>query len=122
MIELTQKQRDLLFKDLSARLSYGVIANIPLTENDNRVYKVTINWLKDFIDNNLVIIPYLRRMSSMTEEEKNTYDMFFNEDGLLNTSVDVYIDWLNENHFDYRGLIPMGLALPATEGMYNAKN
>ena len=29
------------------------------------------------------------------------------------------IDWLNANHFDYRGLIPMGLALPAKEGMYD---
>jgi type II secretory pathway component PulL len=28
------------------------------------------------------------------------------------------IDWLNKHGFDYRGLIPMGLALPATEGMY----
>jgi hypothetical protein len=29
------------------------------------------------------------------------------------------IDWLNENHFDYRGLIPMGLALQAPDGMYD---
>ena len=31
------------------------------------------------------------------------------------------IDWLNEHHFDYRGLIPMGLALEATEGMYKTE-
>ena len=33
--------------------------------------------------------------------------------------ISEFIDWLNENHFDYRGLIPMGLALEAPEGMYN---
>jgi hypothetical protein len=27
-------------------------------------------------------------------------------------------DWLNKKMFDYRGLIPMGLALEAPEGMY----
>jgi hypothetical protein len=54
----------------------------------------------------------------MTEEEKETYQMFFNEDGLLNTSIDTYLDWLLEGHFDFRGLIPRGLALESTEGMY----
>ena len=60
-------------------------------------------------------------MSSMTEEEKETYEMFFNEDGLLDTSVDTYLDWLLENHFDYRGLIPKGLAIEAPKGMYTDK-
>lgn len=36
---------------------------------------------------------------------------------IVETSQQV-IDWLLAHHFDYRGLIPMGLALEATEGMY----
>jgi hypothetical protein len=32
------------------------------------------------------------------------------------------IDWLNVHHFDYRGLIPMGLALEAPKDMYNTKS
>ena len=60
-----------------------------------------------------VIKPYLRPLSSMTEEEKETYQMFFNEDGLVNTSIDTYVDWLLEGHFDFRGLIEKGLAIAA---------
>jgi len=29
------------------------------------------------------------------------------------------IDWLYAHHFDFRGLIPMGLALKAKEGIYD---
>ena len=35
------------------------------------------------------------------------------------TNIDKIVDWLNSHHFDYRGLIEKGLALPAPEGMYN---
>ena len=62
--------------------------------------------------------PYLRPMSSMTEEEKKDYNSKFEG---RDFSWEIYYgstDWLNEHHFDYRGLIPMGLALPAPEGMY----
>jgi hypothetical protein len=76
--------------------------------------ETNISWTK-FIDE---IKPYLRPMSSMTEEEKETYQMFFNEYGLLNTSIDIYLDWLLEGHFDFRGLIQRCLALEAPEDMY----
>jgi len=76
------------------------------------------------------IKPYLRPLESMTEEEtKYKLSNFFR---VINTKIEgvgyiptlnsisaiKYVDWLNANHFDYRGLIPMGLALEAKEGMY----
>lgn len=70
--------------------------------------------------------PYLRPMSSMTAKEENFYYSCLDEmDGYKQTSPVIYqdkalslLDFLNANHFDYRGLIPMGLAIAAQEGMY----
>lgn len=74
--------------------------------------------------------PYLRPMSSMTVEEiRYKLSKFFK---IINTNIEEvgyiptlnsdsaieYINWLNANHFDYRGLIEKGLALEAPEGMY----
>ena len=66
------------------------------------------------------IKPYLRPMSSMTVREKEKLDrileyMYYDNE----TPVSAASDYLNEIHVDHRGLIPMGLALPAPEGMYN---
>ena len=73
------------------------------------------------------IKPYLRQMSSMTEEEKLQLSKYacIGED-LNGEFIDevqrkdcaAYIDWLNKHHFDYRGLIKKGLAIEAPEGMY----
>ena len=64
------------------------------------------------------IQPYLRPMSSMTEEEREEYhklcDSYY---GIYFNSIDS-IDWLNAHHFDYRDLIPKCLALEAPEDMY----
>ena len=59
-------------------------------------------------------------MSSMTEEEKKTLNnileyQYCSDDSCMCEST----DWLNAHHFDYRGLIEKGLALPAKENMYN---
>ncbi len=56
---------------------------------------------------------YLRPMSSMTKEEKDTYDTMV----MCNASW-IVDDWLNSHYFDYRDLIGKGLALEAPEGMY----
>lgn len=132
--KITQKEKELLLRDLSARLPYGVVCkgvtvdiNVVKDEYENReVEGLLTNIGYDYCTLGIMtecelntIKPYLRPMSSMTEEEKKTYEMFFNEDGLLNTSIDTYLDWLLENHFDYRGLIPKGLAIEATEDMYS---
>ena len=81
------------------------------------------------------IKPYLRPIDSMTEEEfleyhnikynKVTYrDNWkridigkFQNVGII--PIEEYLDWLNEHHFDYRGLIKKGLAWEAPEGMYD---
>ena len=125
---MTQEEKDLLLKDICARLPYGVkihidseflrekgwdIQTVVGIDFSLKIVLAEHNWYLP-----LKIKPYLRPMSSMTEEEKETHECFFDEDGLLNCSVDPYLDWLNANHFDYRGLIPMGLALEAPEGMY----
>ena len=63
----------------------------------------------------------------MTEEEKIESLEFAWEDdyGRLasyNENIPKYIDWLNKHHFDYRGLIEIGLALEAKEGTYEVQN
>ena len=66
------------------------------------------------------IKPYLFPMSSMTDEQKNEYYFLCDECLSADTCEVEYfnsiksIDWLNANHFDYRGLIEKGLALNAT--------
>ena len=70
--------------------------------------------------------PYLRPMSSMTNEELRQYNYLYAERENNNEFDDIkqysdLIDWLNAHHFDYRGLIPKGLAIEAPDGMYNLK-
>lgn len=65
--------------------------------------------------------PYLRKLSSMTDEEKRKYELILSieHDGyLLVDCVDDLVDFYNRYHFDYRGLIEKGLAIEAPERMY----
>lgn len=73
-----------------------------------------------------VVKPYLRSMSTMTEKERKEATQFeiinlgpigFNWDLLVSNSSEL-VDWLIAHHFDFRGLIKLGLALEAKEGMY----
>jgi hypothetical protein len=74
--------------------------------------------INDFDDYALEDVkPYLRPMESMTEEEK-TYQMKLIRDIKHGANIDKLEDFYHSHYFDYRGLIPMGLALPAKEGMY----
>ena len=105
---MTQEDKDLLLKDLCTRLPYGVL----VLNKDGDVESFTWQELKEFGDG-YIPKPYLRPMSSMTEEEKGEYQAFFNYDGV--EYPEEYIDWLNAHHFDYRGLIEKGLAIAVTE-------
>ena len=129
---MTQEEKQLLLQDLCARLPYGVKANIPLVDGDERIYTVSFDDMKDFIEGYLNIKPCLRPMSSMTEEESMEFTKLFdkwNDDELFDYIEEgvefsiwkhkgisaVVFDWLNKKMFDYRGLIEKGLALEAPE-------
>ena len=120
---MTQEQKQLLLKDLSARLPYGVIyhrndgANIELREVD--IKNGTLNYTDNIVVRECK--PYLRPMSSMTEEEQQEYYDLTHQEGddvWAKCLFDKMADFCNERHLDYRGLIP-GLALEAPEGMYD---
>ena len=136
---MTQEDKELLFKDLSARLPYHVRLKVWLKDGttEEGVLDLEHNYgdvLRDAFYYNKIkdIRPYLRPMSSMTEEEKKEYESLcilipVNYDSDLSKydyyttdSIDSF-DWLNAHHFDYRGLIEKGLALEAPKGMYDIK-
>lgn len=123
---MTQEEKELLLKDLCARLCYGVkfgiglgkLGKYDLVEINTKKGKVLFG--HGLYTDLETCRPYLRSMSSMTEEEKKEDAMFFRA-----FSCSMYeresverIDWLNAHHFDYRGLIEKGLALEAPEDMY----
>lgn len=127
---MTKEEKQLSLQDLCARLPYGVKATTTANGwrdvyvvsgyNDDRIYldcpvydEGDDEWLVESVR------PYLRPMSSMTEEEKEEYNIIV--DALFDTGISYLNDWLNSHHFDYRGLIPKGLAIEATEDMYDIK-
>ena len=127
---MTQEEKELLFIDLCARLPYGVMVK---QGNWKHTLK-SVNMYNISFDSSCAIpIPYLRPMSSMTEEEKKVVcSMNMISDTELNDRLNyqkMYLqnytietfDYFNEHHLDYRGLIPMGLALEAKEGMYKTE-
>ena len=122
---MTQEDKDLLIKDLCARLPYGVkvqikneIVVLDSICNDDGYYFNFIGEDREgvHIGN---IKPYLFPLSSMTEEQKIIYGDFVYEIVKSNPleiqkSISNLHDWFNKNHLDYRGLIPLGLANDAT--------
>ena len=127
---MTQEDKELLLVDLCARLPYGVKCQfedtIRLIDGEGESfydYTLSARHLDLFINHaNFYIKPYLRPMSSMTEEEWNDYKSTWKliEHDLEDTYEPCIesFDWLNANYFDYRGLIEKGLALEAPKGMY----
>lgn len=127
---MTQKDKELLLKDLCARLPYGVkflreswnyecdqeLSVIELLEDidkDGYINNTKVYTVED-------IKPYLRPMSSMTEEESKEYTNIDNRSYSCPTDYahipsSDRIDWLNSHHFDYRVLIKKGLAIEVTE-------
>ena len=122
---MTPEEKDLLLKDLCARLPYGV----KIQEGTLWYEEGKETWrYRDIdltIDNiNSIIIdfikPYLLPLSSMTDEQ---YENFLSTNSKITLKGVICstkgFEFLNKHHFDYRGLIPMGLAKEAINGMYN---
>ena len=157
----SEEEKQLLLKDLCARLPYKVrckcVSGLGGGETERGVlkyvgncYGVISNYYEGvplhsgFVNNVFYPIenikPYLRPMSSMTEEEfqklrsicphsiinkTNVTEWFVGINGSdygrisRVDEISEFIDWLNAHYFDFRGLIEKGLALEAPEGMYN---
>ena len=139
---MIEEQKDLLLKDICARLPYGVKCQV---QEDEYTYIGTLcrievdnknGHLLDFAESISgldcqvylsEIKPYLFPLSSMTEEQKKEYEslciketseysdlygIIFAKDHYYDTVES--IDYLYKNHIDVRGLIPLGLAIDAT--------
>ena len=129
---MTQEEKSILLQDLCARLPYGVVADcvgeyVKIKYVDPYSGMLYISrYTRTAWEIVECIKPYLRPMSSMTEEEIHDTIGFPRKIsiGTLKGWVDYtisnpdFVDWLNAHHFDYRGLIEKGLALKAPEGMY----
>ena len=127
--------KELLLKDLSSRLPYDVKIAYHSWDSERgehivpmKLYSLNTDGYMRLLGNVdegggqveiTKYLPYLRPMSSMTEEERTKKNELFGSYILDNNPA--YIDWLNAHHFDYRGLIEKGLALEAKEGMYERK-
>ena len=125
---MTLEDKELLLKDICARLPYKLVCKVKYRENGE--YK-TSNMVLDgifrddayFISQNGTVYssdykPYLFPVSNMTEEQIEEYAHILVMCGTLESSQLMRMtveDWFNKNHLDFRGLIPMGLALDATD-------
>mgnify|MGYP003442098350 CR=1 FL=1 len=124
---MTQEEKDLLLKDLCARLPYGVkvqhqrpdyLNEVQTIENISKKYgEIETESVLGFVDD---FKPYLFPLSSMTDEQEKEYNetlgIVIYTDGTIFKEDKTYytLDWLNKHHFDYRGLIERGLAIDAT--------
>lgn len=140
---MAQEQKQLLWVDLCARWMTDLKC-VPNTKNSTVAY-CTVDGIKRDIKGGLfieltdrdtdgnalaststneldMVKPYLRPMSSMTEEESKEFALLqtdFYVDGFLYPIAAInMINWLISHYFDYYGLIPLGLASEAPEGMY----
>ena len=125
---MTQEDKELLLKDLCARLPYGVKCSYFNTKDEIKVGELLTVWCKEkrvFIDKLSIdydggdcvgVIPYLFPLSSMTEEQTSKL-LHLTKKILIEEEYQyegVICDFYNKNHFDYRGLIEKGLAIDAT--------
>jgi len=111
---MSTEDKNLLYKDLCARLPYDVVCSVYEGSIDGMKWRnepLCPHLLEEVSDEDAweYIKPYLRPMSSMTKEERKEQCKFSAWNNIE------YYDWLNAKHFDYRGLIPKGQAIEVTE-------
>ena len=126
---MTQEEKELLFIDLCNRIHYKTICTSKRFDksilvgmddgmDDGATFShvdclgQTVYELLDIIE--FDVKPYLRPMSSMTEEEKLEFSLAPIY-GSAHYNEIAKMDWLNKKMFDLRGLIPKGLALSTEE-------
>ena len=138
---MTEQEKELLLKDLCARLPHKQKVCYKIHNNSKEITETLSGCLLDYFKTGRIAVvrPYLRPMSSMTEEEKKEYQELYDyEERSYNQGCEFYdewkveindeerlfkiTDWLNAHHFDYREMIEKGLALEAPEEMYQTKN
>ena len=130
---MTQEHKDILIKDICSRLPYGVKAEKYTIRIDGEFipYRhVEVVTAKDIITQKdcpgYMIRPYLFPLSSMTDEDYAVYSKIWEDAGktaylegchhLISTikAYKVANDYLLSKHYDIYGLIPMDLAIDAT--------
>ena len=132
---MTQEERQLLLKDICARLPYGIYCQIKY-KRKNKIFEECKQLDGTFFNSIECLFrsesgaeystdykPYLRPMFSMTKEESEEYKQFLVDIYGYAYSIDCVpqIDWLLAHHFDYHGLIEKGLALEAPTDMYKTE-
>lgn len=133
---MTQEDKNLLLKDLCARLPYGVkmlyseecpewFSKIYGKETSRVIFTLSPDILVYIITELDRVKPYLRLITSMTEDEAKEFALLqtnFYIDGFLYPTAAInMMNWLNAHHFDCYGLIEKGLALEAPEGTYKTE-
>lgn len=145
---MTEEDKKLLLKTLCETASHGV-KGLALGRETDTIKTICLSEYPFIVTNGGLTChvgeqfkPYLRSMDSMTEDEKSEFetlkrmsvtvvmpngvnrlkpsyvvDLDDDGDGLNNL-----YDWLNINHFDFRGLIKKGLAVEAPDGIYRKSN
>ena len=122
---MTQEDKELLLKDLCARLDTNLVCSIYKTDDEGAGYRDEILhgyckgdiWYEFYfredcsisIDNVSKIKPYLFPLSSITKKRLEELSEYID---IKNAYVAVEL--LNSHHIDYRGLIEKGLAIDAT--------
>ena len=119
---MTQNEKDLLLKDLCTRLPYGVIVSTDKGKGHVCDINLTIFGIEIGVNINSIVRdtfsinnvkPYLFPLSSMTDKQNEVYLNTCKYGNISFQTLETF-DWLNKNHFDYRGLILMGLAIDTT--------
>ena len=129
---MTQEDKELLLKDLCARLPYGVKIELTWWVMDEGTCMSTTlepDHIEQILNDEVgdaEIKPYLFPMSSMTDEQKREYNnlqcyvpIYYYEYRELVEEIELHptlesFEYLIKNHFDFRGLIKKGLAIDAT--------
>ena len=128
---MTQNEKDLVLKDLCARLPHGVnmaagygkgvLTSIRINDSDERLgINIDPTLIRMFSVND--VKPYLFPLSSMTTEQKNEFNtqslklqlQVIDDEIMYEKATEFEVDFYNKHHLDWRGLIPMGLAIDAT--------